>query len=74
MDNVLAKKENANTMGLTSAKGDCAGDEVTVFKLADAFERLSGGFAMPDRESRHAGSPASRSAQRPNPAMPTRSR
>jgi amidase len=49
-------------------------DDATVLKFADAFERLSGGFAMPDKESRHAGSPTSHSAQQPNPAMPTRSR
>lgn len=49
-------------------------DDATVLKVADAFEQLSGGFAMPDRASRHLGSPASHPEQQPNPATPTRSR
>jgi amidase len=49
-------------------------DDATVLRVADAFERISGGFATPDRGSRHAGSPASHPEQRPNPATSTRSR
>lgn len=49
-------------------------DDATVLKVADAFERISGGFPMPDTESRHAESPASHSKQRTTPAMPMKSR
>src|SRR4029077_5976436 len=70
MNNVLAEKENANTIRLTSAKWTAPVDDETVLKLADAFERRGGGFAMRGKKSRQGDPPPSRSAQRPNPAMP----
>src|SRR3984885_3590002 len=59
-DNVLAKKENANTARLTRLN-------------AGRLREDQWGGAMPGTESRHAGQPASHPQQRPSPAMPTRS-